>query len=315
MIHSIKVTNRNNESLTLSLTRPDLSGLNVISIEGLGPGKSNINIRESTASSGGVFNSAKTPPKNIVLTLGLRRNSTIEETRRITYRYFPMETQVRLDITTDAGTFYIYGYIESNEATIFSSDQRTVISILCPDPAFLTEDGTVGDPSFDLISLFSFPAGGHAFTSEGESLSERIYTTELVIPFPGSISVGPRLKIAVFGGSVSNPTIRFYNPNTGLGVEYLRFDFTDTLPELEDGDHLDIICEKQNKSITRYVSNTDNNIGPSAAQTNVNYIGALTPDSSWPMLSPGDNLFSYEAETGGGYIRFSYEYTLKYSGI
>ena len=124
----------------------------------------------------------------------------------------------------------------------------------------------------------------------------------------GTVDVEPTLILRAEGGEVNNPEISFFNPNNPSDVETLKFSFTTELPHLDNGDNLTIVCERQNKSVTRYIAATDEY---------VNYLGAVALDSSWPVLNPGDNLFSYTTPEGGGaaYIRFSYEYVPKYIGI
>ena len=59
MIKSIKVRNYLNKEITLELTRPELSGLIVKSVEGLGPAKANINVTDISTNDGGLFNSSR----------------------------------------------------------------------------------------------------------------------------------------------------------------------------------------------------------------------------------------------------------------
>jgi hypothetical protein len=284
----------------------ETSGLVVYGIEGLGPAKSNINVRENASASGSLFNSARTPSRNVVLTLGFLESPTIEAARLRTYRYFPNEGRIRLDVVTDAGTFYTYGYVESNEPNIFSSSQGCVISVICPDPFMRVANGAISGTIAAIAAMFSFPFSNEVGETElifGERFFQSI---DFNIPFAGNITVGPTLIITAEGGQVDNPRIYFYNQYDPTVVESLKFLFTESLPKLEDGDRLEIVCERQNKSVRRYVH---------ATGQYMNYIGAVTIDSAWPILHAGNNLFSYEADSGGAYIRFSYEYELKYAGV
>lgn len=306
MLKEIVVTNPSGERLPLTLMRPESSGLILVDVQGLGPAKANVNVRENATISGSIFNSVKTPSRNIVLTLSFLESPTIEAARLRTYRYFPTESQIRLDVRTDAGTFYIYGYVESNEPTIFSIRQGCVVSVVCPNPFFKAHDGYRADVISPIGKLFEFPFSNPVGV-EGIIFGERIFDSpEFTIPFDGTIPVGPTFRIQASGGEVNNPSIFFYNPNVPGDVDVLSFNFTDDLPPLNDGDYLLIVCERQNKSVTRYVASTGQLL---------NYIGAVTLDSSWPLIRQGDNEFSYTAEDGGEYIRFSYEYSLQYSGV
>jgi len=70
MINSVKITNYRNESIELELRRPEKSGLFVYGISGLGPVKANVNIPEVVKNDGGVLNSARLTPRNIVFPMG-----------------------------------------------------------------------------------------------------------------------------------------------------------------------------------------------------------------------------------------------------
>lgn len=301
MIKEIKVTNASGESMPMTLMSPDSSGLIVLGVDGLGPEKSTISLRANAMTSGSVFTAAKTPSRNIVLTLRFQETAmslpasvkTIENTRLLTYRYFPTESRVRLDVTTDAGTYYIYGYVESNEVAIFAQYSGTVISIICPDPYFRTEDGLITGDITGINPMFSFP---FANVGSGAALifGMRIFMEEFSIPVPyGVVNVGPTLILRAVGGQVNCPRIFFRNPNDPTETYELGFVFNANLPPLEDGDYLEIVCERQNKSVTRFVAAAVNDEEPQF----INYIGAVAYDSSWPVLRPGDNLFSYESDS------------------
>jgi hypothetical protein len=76
--------------------------------------------------------------------------------------------------------------------------------------------------------------------------------------------------------------------------------------KLQANDYLEIVCEKQKKSVNRYIA---------AEGRFINYLGAVTADSIWPILKPGENAFSYEADAGVNNLHFSYKYDLKFIGI
>ena len=309
MINSVIVTNSHGETLPLTLARPDLSGLAVIDISGLGPAASIINTRENSFTNGSIFTSSKTGNRNIVFTFKFLPRPTIEATRLRTYKFFQNESRVRLDFTTESGTFYIYGYVETNEPVIFSSDAGTVISILCPDPAFRSATGFFEQTIAQVAKMFTFP-----FSNEIETIGDkkiifgekRFEFQDFVIPFSGSINVGPKFKLEAVGGIVVNPTISFFNPNNPEDPESLMLRFPSEEYALQDGDVLIIECARNNKSVTRYVAATDEYF---------NYIGTVDIESVWPVLRGGDNKFGYSALSGGEFIRFTYSFTPEYSGI
>ena len=148
MIKSVIVTNYLGESIEFELRAPEKTGLYVKSIEGLGPGRANINTTDIATNDGSIFNSARSEQRNIVLTLGMMEvpgiTDTIEDARQLTYKFFPKKKPLVFYILTDNRELSIFGYTESNEPDIFSDEETTQISIICPDPLFYSagEDGT-----------------------------------------------------------------------------------------------------------------------------------------------------------------------------
>ena len=155
MIKSVTITNHLGESIKMELGFPEKSGFLIQSITGLGPVKADINSTKFATSDGAIFNSARLDSRNIVMILRLLENSTIEDTRQKTYKYFPIKNRIRFRIETDNRTCETYGYVESNDPIIFSSQVSTQISIICPDPYFysITPKTTIFS---GVESLFNF---------------------------------------------------------------------------------------------------------------------------------------------------------------
>ena len=83
---------------------------------------------------GSIFASARATERNIVLTLILLPIPSIESVRQKTYSFFPIKKAVTLLVETDNRLVETTGYVESNEPNIFSQQESTQISIICPDP-------------------------------------------------------------------------------------------------------------------------------------------------------------------------------------
>lgn len=156
MIKKFIIKNYLNEILELELTNPEESGFIVQEVTGLGPDKSNLNIKELVNSDGGHFNSARTPVKNIVMNLLFVGTPMIEDTRHKSYRYFPTKKPLTLTVVTDRHTLSIDGYVESNEPDIFSEQEGCQISILCPSPYFTSGKKQIVQSSGE-TALFEFP--------------------------------------------------------------------------------------------------------------------------------------------------------------
>lgn len=160
MIKKVIITNYLGESIEFELANPYKTGIYVSSITGLGPGKASINTTDVITNDGSIFNSARSLERNIVMTLGFLQvpgiTETIEDARQLTYKYFPKKKPLRFLVITDNRELEIYGYTESNEPDIFSKDETTQISIICPDPLFQSVDTNV--TIFNGVTfLFGFP--------------------------------------------------------------------------------------------------------------------------------------------------------------
>lgn len=156
MIKSFAVTNNLNERLDLVLNDPWDSGIVVKSVEGLGPGKVTIHMKEVANGDGGSYGGARTPIRNIVLNLAFVGSPSIEDSRLLTYRFFPVKKQVTLTVLTDNNEVSIDGYVESNEPDIFSNLEGCQISILCADPYFYTERDQITTSS-GIFPMLEFP--------------------------------------------------------------------------------------------------------------------------------------------------------------
>ena len=158
MIKTVTVTNYLGESLTLELSNPFDIGINVRSIEGIGPPKGNVNYTEIASGDGGQFNSARASIRNITMQLGLMPVPTVEESRHRVYKYFPLDQQVTLRFETDKRLCEITGWVEECEPDIFSDDETIDISIVCPDPYFYSVDSQLGTINFSgVVDEFEFP--------------------------------------------------------------------------------------------------------------------------------------------------------------
>ena len=301
MIKAITVTNHLAESIKLELAFPEKSGFAIQSIEGLGPNKANIYHTEITTIDGAVFNSARKTSRNIVLNLQLLEKPTIETTRQLLYKYFPLKQRIKLEISTDNRTCETYGYVESNEPNIFTKSETTQISIICPDPNFYSKAKNV--------VMFSGVENEFEFPFSNESLSENLLvlgsivnnTTQNVF-YTGESEVGVLIKIHALG-SVTGLTI--YN-----NVTREQFSINDAVLEELTGfgiissDTIFISTSKGNKTVTLFRDGIYFNI-----------LNAIDRDSDWFQLVPGDNLFVYTADTGLTDLQFSIENVIAYEGV
>lgn len=309
MIKSIKVRNYLNKEITLELTRPELSGLIVKSVEGLGPAKANINVTDISTNDGGLFNSSRLDKRNIVINLGFLQSPTesIEDIRQKTYLYFPIKKQVYLTVTTDNHTLETVGYIESNEPDIFSQNEGCSISIICPDPFFYSEHDN--ETTFSGVeSAFKFP---FANDSTDEAVTEPVLemgiirnNTEQIIVYDGNSEIGMTIKIHAIG-EATNVTIA--NTLTGekmvINTDKLKV-LLGTETAIIAGDTINIRTVRGDKSITLLRDGVTTNI-----------LNCLDRGSKWFSLTKGDNIFSYNAETGAENLQFYIANKVAYDGV
>lgn len=318
MIKSITVTNHLNESIKLELGFPERSGFLIQEISGLGPVKADINVSELSSIDGSIYNSARLPSRNIVFNLVLLESPTIEDTRQKSYKYFPVKKRVRLLIETTNRTAEIFGYVESNEPIIFSRQETTQISIVCPNPYFYSAGPKgkqiTGFSGFEKV--FSFPFSNEAeffykylrdsdseliLDSSGNPIQSTVYDylwDKLLIMgnilknqiqtvlYEGDSEIGFNIEIHSVGTAEH---VRIYNVDT---LENMKID-TDKLIALTGqpiimGDSIFISTIKGDKSIQLLREGVYYNI-----------INCLDRDATWMFLRKGDNVFAFDAEEGG----------------
>ena len=304
MIKSITVTNYLGDSLVLDLARPELSGYVVKSVTGLGAGKSTINTTEVATNDGSIYNSARLSSRNIVLSLAFLWKPTIEDVRHLSYKFFPIKRMVTLLIETDNRLAQITGYVESNEPTIFSKDEGSDISIICPDPFFYSagEDGTNVTTFSGIDSLFEFPFSNESLTENLLEMGSIQNLMDKVVVYDGDSEIGITITIYIMG-----PTTNIAIYNTGTR-ETMRID-TDKITSimgsgLTAGDEIIICTVKGKKSITLLRNGVRTNI-----------LNCLDKNTDWFTLAKGDNVFAYSADTGANNLQFKIENQVIYEGV
>lgn len=304
MIKSITVTNYLGDTIKLELTRPELSGFIVMSVDGLGSGKSNINTTDMSTNDGSLYNSARVPERNITLSLRYMGTYNIEEIRHQSYKYFPLKRKVTLRIETDTRIAEIDGYVESNEPNIFSSDEGADISIICPYPFFYSAegDGTQTTIFSGVEPMFEFPFCNDSLTEKLLLMGEIQHKTENVIIYEGDIETGIKITIHATGPATN---VAIYNVSTR---EVMRIN-TDRLTALTGSaivasDDIIIDTTRGQKSATLVRNGITTNI-----------LNCLDRDSDWFELSKGDNIIAYTAETGNEFLQFKVENKLVYEGV
>lgn len=300
MIKSVTVINHLGEKYKMEM-RNLTKGFLISSIDGIGPGSSNISTTELAATDGAVFNSARLVSRNIVLNLVFLGDPTIEDTRQLSYRYFPLKKDISLVFETDNRSLQIDGYVESNEPDIFSEREGTSISIICPNPYFYSEE-TETTVFSGIEPMFEFPFSNESLTEKLIEFSEIRTKYENVIYYEGDAETGIVMKIH-FVGEVVNPSI--YNITSR---EIMRID-TDKLAAIvgspiQATDDLIISTMTGKKSIIFVRNGKEYNV-----------LNCLNRDSSWLKLDIGQNVIAFTAESGEHNMQFEVYNDILYGGI
>ena len=307
MIKSFTVTNYLGDSLKLELGRPEKSGFLIKSVSGLGPSKANINTTQVSTNDGSLFNSARLNQRNIVfefIFVESVNRENIEDIRQKSYKYFPLKKNLDLLIETDNRIVKTTGYVESNEPNIFSSQEGSQISIICPDPHFYSAgpDGNNTTVFYGIESVFEFPFSNESLTDPLIVFGNIQNKTENVITYRGDSEIGITIQIHAIGETGS---ITIYNTGTR---EIMRID-TIKLEALTGsgivaGDDIVIKTQKGDKSITLIRGGKTTNI-----------LNCLDKRSDWFSLAKGDNIFAFTAESGTTNLQFWIENKVIYEGV
>jgi len=307
MIKSITVTNYLGDSIKLELGRPEKSGFLIESISGLGPGKANINTTEVSTNDGSLFNSARLNQRNIVfefIFVETINGESIEDVRQKSYKYFPLKKKLDLLIETDNRIAKTTGYVESNEPNIFSSQEGSQISIICPDPYFYSAGSDSNNTTFfyGIEPVFEFPFSNESLTDPLITFGNIHLKTENVITYKGDTEIGVTIRIHAIG-EAENITI--YNTGTR---EIMRIDTTKleslTGSGIVAGDDIIIKTQKGDKSITLIREGKTTNI-----------LNCLDKKTDWFTLVKGDNIFAFTAESGTTNLQFWIESKVIYEGV
>lgn len=307
MIYSIVVTNYLGDRIKLELGKPDISGFLIKSITGLGPAKANVNTTEVSTNDGSLFNSARLSQRNIVLDMVFINTvygESIEDLRQKSYKYFPLKKSVELTIETDNRYVKTTGYVESNEPNIFSSQEGTQISIICPDPYFYSagEDGNNVTNFYSIDPMFEFPFSNESMDEPLLVFGEIQIKTEGVITYHGDSEIGVMIYIHAVGPATN---INIYNTETR---EVMRIN-TEKISSLTGkgivaSDDIVINTAKGEKSITLIREGVSYNI-----------LNCLDKNTDWFTLAKGDNIFAFTADSGVTNLQFRVENKVIYEGV
>lgn len=302
MIKSIKVTNPKGESLVLDLFHPEKSGLIVRSISGLGPPKANINSTDLATADGALYSSARASTRNIVFNLQFMFAPTIEDSRQLTYKYFPLKKLVKIEVETDNRSLETSGYVESNSPDIFSKEETTQISIICLDPFFYDPNPSV--TQFATVTpTFEFPFSNESTSEDLIEFGTINLDTRSTIDYVGDVDTGVLITIHALGSVSGSLTIYNVETQEKMVIDLAKIK---TLIGKDYGSGDDIIISTV--SGDKYVQ-----VLHDGKYTNV--IAAIEKLADWFQVSVGRNIFNFTVTKGIENLVMSFSYRNAYGGI
>lgn len=322
MIKSVTAKNYLGEEVKIVLTDDEPKhGLLLKSIDGLGPAKAAINTTSLVTSDGSFYNSSRLEERNIKIAFYFFDD--IEEARNLTYKYFPIKRYVDLIIETTEKTLRTRGYVESNEPDIFSKQETTNISIICPDPYFYDAgpNGITTTVFSGIDGMFEFPfdcnivadtsallddASNPIKDNNSEPINGTQYGEIEYIEF-GQINTYPSRNIEYIGDAEVG--IKIYMHMLSMASNIAIYDLTtrETFKlnaDFKSGDDIIINTKRGEKSVTLIRNSIEYNI-----------INTMAMDSTWFVLHKGKNLFTFKASTGTENIEVRIENETVYEGV
>lgn len=310
MIKSVTAVNFKGESIKMDLFHPESSGFIIIKIDGIGPGKATVTKNDSKVYDGGTITSARLPSRNIKMEIEFLWVNSIEDVRHKSYKYFPLKKPITLIFETDTRTVEIEGVVESNEPDIFSSEESTNISIICPDPYFYASGESARSKiEFSGINaMFEIPSDtGYSNESLTEALTEisTLYIqSERGIMNYGEVDIGVVISIkplAIVKGvlTISNITL---GQNMSFDLNKIK---NITENDFHLGDELVINTLRGKKSVTLVREGK-----------NYNALSCIDTRTDWIYLTSGENTFTYYLDGDGVEdLQFSVTNSILYEGV
>lgn len=280
---TLKAENMYSEVLELT-HNPQYS---VLKIDGLDPPNATINTSTISTADGTRFNSSRVNERNLVITVAL--NGDVSRGRIELYKHFKMKHPVKIYFKNSMRNVCIEGYTEDLNCDPFEQGVQAQISILCPQPYFRSINELVKEFS-STEPLFEFP---FAIEKPGIEFSRMTILAKENIINQGDAETG--VVIELFAqGTVINPVI--YNLTTR---ETLELKVT-----MQTADLIRINTISGEKSVVLQRDGVNSNV-----------VNALDKTSHWIHVQSGDNVFTYECESGLEFLQLKILHTDKFEGV
>lgn len=282
-MYTLRVKNHRNNTLELT-NNPCYT---VYKIDGLTPPAATVNSSVNTTIDGSTINSVRVESRNIVIYMTIE--GEVEKNRINLYKYFPLKKTVTLYFTNDTRDVFICGTVENIECDLFANKQVAQISILCPQPYFKSVES--------LITEFSTVEKGLEFPisieESGIEFSTILSEPRKTIINTGDVETGVIIDLFATG-EVVKPIIYDTIKRTSMALNI----------DMIKGDKITINTNAGEKGITLLRDGITYNI-----------LGNMQPSSAWFTLDTGDNVFTYECESGVDNLQLTFTTPILYGGV
>ena len=275
----------NSRGERLNLTESE--NYDLLRVDGLTPPTAAISTAVVGTIDGEKFNAARLNMRNPVLTI--RPHNPVEENRINLYKWFSPKHKVKLHYANGHRKVFTQGYVESVVGSLFDNPQTFQVSIICPD-AYLYDQAEIMQDASYARALFEFP---FAIPAEGVELSAYDNVNTILVVNDSDAETGMIIRLTA-SGDVVNPII--YRRDT---LESFALNIS-----MRTSDVIEIDTRRGSKGVKLYRDGNQTNI--------INYI---SKNVVWFQLLPGDNQFTYTAESGDFSLAATFIYNPRYEGV
>lgn len=283
LLNALEVVNSRGSSLNLPL-QDSSGGFRVQKIEGLDPVKATLVSSSFANMDGEQYHSSRREPRNLKINLGLVPDygvAAVKDLRDLLYQYMMPKSNPKF-------IFHMYDKFATDVFTEFLD-----IQIYGRVESF-ESDLFTDEPTVD-ISAMCFNPDFYDPTNvifDGNTVSDTV--TQALLSYAGTVDTGVVFTLRP-DRAITDFTIYHTAPDGTLNTIYISY-------PLEAGDVVDISSVVGAKSLL---------LTRAGVQTSILY--ALSPQSGWLTLQPGDN--NLRIYTEGAPIPYEIQYTNKYGGL
>lgn len=171
----------------------------IVRIDGIDPPMNSVHVSTAGNMDGGIFNSARLEPRNIVITAVLYGN--IEQSRQELYSIFPQKSSVTVFFKDKNRNLKTVGYVEKPACNPFELRETAQISLICPDPYWHDSAETTAelaafepvtiDNTGDVSTGFSCTVEFSTDNPPSVTLAEESDDLQAVFPFRRNVFLQP----------------------------------------------------------------------------------------------------------------------------